>query len=192
MKLDRKEILKPTVTLFVICLVVAVLLAATNMLTHNKIAEMNKQTETSARQVVLPGTSVFEDSPDGTYAIGKDAGNITGYVFTTKTKSYGGDLNVMTGIGKDGKVTGVVILSISDTPGLGLNAQKESFRDQYKQPVPAKGFEVIKSGTASAGQVNAMTGATITSKAVTKCINEAIAAYQKATGKAVTASEGGK
>jgi electron transport complex protein RnfG len=189
MKLDRAEILKPTITLFVICLVVAVLLAATNLLTHDKIAEMNKQTETAARQVVLPGASVFEDSPDGTYAIGKDASNITGYVFTTKTKSYGGDLSVMTGISKDGKVTGVVILSISDTPGLGLNAQKESFRDQYKQTVPEKGFEVIKSGTASAGQINAMTGATITSKAVTECVNEAIAAYQKAIGSA--ASEGG-
>lgn len=189
MKLDREEFLKPTVTLFVICLVVAVLLAATNLLTHDKIAEMNKQTETAARQVVLPEATDFEDSPDGTYAIGKNAGNITGYVFTTKTKSYGGDLSVMTGISKDGKVTGVVILSISDTPGLGLNAEKESFRDQYKQPVPEKGFEVIKSGTASAGQINAMTGATITSKAVTECVNKAVDTYQKVIGGA--ASEGG-
>ncbi|HEX3039955.1 MAG TPA: FMN-binding protein [Caproiciproducens sp.] len=189
MKLDKKEVLTPTVTLFVICLVVAILLAATNVLTHDKIAEMNKQTETAARQVVLPGTSVFEDSPDKTYAMGKDGNNITGYVFTTKAKSYGGDLSVMTGISKDGKVTGVVILSISDTPGLGLNAQKESFRNQYKQPVPAKGFEVIKSGTASTGQISAMTGATITSKAVTECVNEAIAAYQKATGSKAQAAD---
>jgi Na+-translocating ferredoxin:NAD+ oxidoreductase subunit G len=182
MKIDKKEILKPTVTLFVICLITALLLAVTNQMTSVKIAEMNQQTESASRQVVLPGATAFEDSKDETYAIGKNGSVIFGYVFTTKTKSYGGDLSVMTGISKDGKVTGVVILSISDTPGLGLNAQKESFRNQYKQAVPEKGFEVIKSGTAAPGQINAMTGATITSKAVTKCVDEAVAAYQKVKG----------
>lgn len=182
MKLDTKEILKPTLTLFVICLVTAALLAATNLMTHDKIIQMNRQTESASRQVVLPGTKDFEDSKDGTYTVGKNGSEITGYVFTTKAKSYGGDLSVMTGISKGGKVTGVVILSISDTPGLGLNAEKENFRNQYKQAVPAKEFEVIKSGAATAGQINAMTGATITSKAVTKCVNEAVAAYQKVKG----------
>ena len=182
MKIDTKEILKPTITLFVICLITALLLAVTNQMTSDKIVEMNKQTESASRQVVLPGTSVFEDSKDGAYAIGKNGSTVSGYVFTTKTKSYGGDLSVMTGISKAGKVTGVVILSISDTPGLGLNAEKESFRNQYKQAVLAKEFEVIKSGTAAAGQINAMTGATITSKAVTTCVNGAVAAYQKVKG----------
>jgi Na+-translocating ferredoxin:NAD+ oxidoreductase subunit G len=182
MKLNAKEILKPTITLFVICLVTAILLAVTNQMTRDKIVAMNKQTESTSRQVVLPGTTEFEDSKDGTYAIGKSENDITGYVFTTKSKSYGGDLSVMTGISKDGKVTGVVILEISDTPGLGLNAQKESFRDQYKQAAPEKGFEVTKSGTAADGQINAMTGATITSKAVTSAVNEAVANYQKVKG----------
>ncbi|NLG93227.1 MAG: FMN-binding protein, partial [Clostridiales bacterium] len=95
------------------------------------------------------------------------------------TKSYGGDLNVMTGIDKNGKVTGVVLLTIKDTPGLGLNAQNESFRNQYLQDVPEKGFELVKTGNAGKGQINAMPGATITSKAVTECVNEAVAQYQK-------------
>ncbi len=182
MKINPKEVSKPTITLFVICLIIAVLLAATNLMTRDKIAQMNKQTEATSREVVLPGVTNFEDSKDGTYAVGKSGSDISGYVFTTKTKSYGGDLSVMTGIDKDGKVTGVVILSINDTPGLGLNAQKESFRDQYKKAAPEKGFEVIKSGSASDGQINAMTGATITSKAVTDCVNQAVAQYQKVKG----------
>jgi Na+-translocating ferredoxin:NAD+ oxidoreductase subunit G len=182
MKLNAKEVLRPTITLFVICLVTAFLLGITNQMTRDKIVEMNKQTQADSRQVVLPGASAFEDSKDGTYAIGKSGSSITGYVFTTKSKSYGGDLSVMTGIDKGGKVTGVVILEISDTPGLGLNAQKESFRNQYKQAAPEKGFAVIKSGAAKDGEIEAMSGATITSKAVTECVNEAVAAYQKVKG----------
>ncbi len=180
MKINMKEVIKPTLTLFIICFVITLLLAGTNLMTRNKIAEMDKQSEAASRQVVLPGATSFEDNE--TYAVGKKGSDIIGYVFTTKSKSYGGDINVMTGIGKDGKVSGVVILSISDTPGLGLNAQKDSFRDQYKQAAPDKGFEVIKSGSAKEGQIEAMTGATITSKAVTACVNEAIESYQKVKG----------
>lgn len=63
---------------------------------------------------------------------------MVGYVFSTKASSYGGPIQVMTGISKDGKVTGVVLVSTSDTPGLGLNAQKPEFRDQYRQQAPEK------------------------------------------------------
>ena len=179
MKIDYREVVKPAITLCAICLVITLLLAATNLLTRNKIAEINKQTESASRQTVLPGATSFEDSADASYAIGKKGNEVLGYVFTTKTKSYGGDMSVMTGIGKDGRITGVTILSINDTPGLGLNAQNDSFRNQYKQAAPEKGFEIIKSGNVKDGQIEAMTGATITSKAVTTCVNDAVKAYQK-------------
>lgn len=179
MKLHAREIARPALVLFLICLVVTLLLAVTNLITRGQIEKMNRESEAASRQIVLPEATSFEDSADGTYAVGKKGTDVVGYVFVTKAKSYGGDMSAMTGIGKDGKVTGVSILSINDTPGLGLNAQKESFRGQYKQAAPEKGFEVIKSGTAKDGQIEAMTGATITSKAVTSCVNEAIAQYQK-------------
>ncbi|MGX8702226.1 FMN-binding protein [Caproiciproducens sp.] len=182
MKIDTKEVLTPALTLFVICLVTAVLLAGTNLMTRDKIVEINQQSESASRQLVLPSAKAFEDSKDGTYAIGKNGNSLAGYVFTTKAKSYGGDLKVMTGIDKDGKITGVILLSIGDTPGLGLNAEKESFRDQYKKAVPENGFEVIKSGAASDTQIEAMTGATITSKAVTACVNDAIKEYRTIKG----------
>ena len=85
----------------------------------------------------------------------------------------------MTGISSEGTVTGISFLSINETPGLGMNAQKDSFKDQYKQTVPENGFTLIKSGEASEGEINAMTGATITSNAVTKAVNAAITQYNE-------------
>ena len=89
----------------------------------------------------------------------------------------------MTGISKDGKVTGVNLLETSDTPGLGLNAQDASFRDQYKQKVPDSGqFEVNKSGKTGDGQIAALTGATITSRAVTDAVNQAVKTFNTVKG----------
>ncbi|QEY33773.1 FMN-binding protein [Caproiciproducens galactitolivorans] len=179
MKVDVKKILKPAAVLCAICIVIAALLSVTNWMTQDKIKQINEETTAASRALVLPGAKQFVDSKNGTYAVGKNGNDVLGYVFTTKTKSYGGDLKVMTGIDKNGKVTGVVLLTINDTPGLGLNAQDESFRNQYLQEAPEKGFKLVKNGNAGKGQINAMTGATITSKAVTECVNEAVAQYQK-------------
>ncbi|ARP50509.1 MULTISPECIES: RnfABCDGE type electron transport complex subunit G [Caproicibacterium] len=182
-KIDtKKEIVKPIVVLFLICLIVTLALAVTNQVTKNKILQMNQQTENASQQQVLPTANSFtkKTSGDKTYAIGSKDGKVTGYVFTTTSTSYGGDVKVMTGISADGKVTGVNLLKTSDTPGLGLNAKKESFRDQYKQAVPASGsFTVIKNGKAGQGEISALTGATISSKAVTTAVNEAVSTYYK-------------
>lgn len=183
MKFSAKEVLQPTLILVLICLVMTAFLAGTNLLTKDAIAAQNEKTAQQSRMVALPTADSFEqsDESDSCY-VGKKGGDTAGYVFTTEASSYGGKIQVMTGIDKDGKVTGVVLLSTSDTPGLGLNAKKESFRDQYKQAVPDNGFEVVKTGDAKEGQINAMTGATISSKAVTTAVNEAVAEYQKIKG----------
>jgi electron transport complex protein RnfG len=183
MKLNVKEILKPTLILVVICVVVTACLAVTNAATKDTIKARDAADAKASRQIALPGADSFEQSADEkTCYIGKKNGKEIGWVFTTSTASYGGDIKVMTGIDNDGKITGVVLVSTSDTPGLGLNAKKESFRNQYKQQVPDKGFEVVKSGNAGKGQINALTGATISSKAVTKAVNEAITEYNKVKG----------
>lgn len=185
-KLQPKEILRPVLVLFIICLVVSAALAGTNLLTEDKIAQINQQTQEESQQQVLPDAQTFETATtaDGTeYVVGKSGEEIVGYVFTTSSNSYGGALEVMTGIKTDDTVTGVNILSIDDTPGLGLNAQNEEFRDQYKQTIPASGsFEVIKNATAGDGQIAALTGATITSNAVTDAVNQAVALYQSVKG----------
>lgn len=183
MKLNAKEILKPTLILVVICFIVTACLAGTNAATKSAIKAQEEKDTSESRQTVLPGAKSFEQAKGSADCyIGKDGDKVVGYVVTTEASSYGGKIKVMTGISEDGKITGVNLLSTSDTPGLGLNAQKESFRDQYKQSAPEKGFEVVKGGGAADGQINALTGATITSKAVTKAVNEAITVYEKVKG----------
>lgn len=186
MKLDAKSVLAPVAVLFAICVVVAAALAGTNALTRDRIAQAAAQKAEESRMVVLPGAESFEEK-DGHYA-GMAGGQAVGYVFETESKGYGGTVKVMTGISTEGEITGVVVLSHSETPGLGANAEKESFREQYKQPVGdlAGGISVVKFQAPAEGEIQAMTGATITSAAVTNAVNSAIELYQEAY-----ASEGG-
>ena len=174
-KITAKEVLKPALSLFVFCLVMTLLLAGTNLLTKDMIKEQELKTEETARKVVFASADSFE-AKDGYFLALKD-GETIGYIFTTEADSYGGALKVMTGISEAGKVTGVSILSIDDTPGLGMNAKNESFRGQYLQDVPAAGFEVVTGGGAGEGEINALTGATITSMAVTTAVNEAVSQF---------------
>ena len=98
-----------------------------------------------------------------------------GYVFTTAAKGYGGDVEIMTGVDAEGKITGISILSIEETPGLGMNAKKDSFKDQYKGK--SGELAVNKDG----GEIVAITSATITSRAVTSAVNQALALYAAVT-----------
>lgn len=175
MKITAKDILKPALILFAICLVVTALLAGTNLLTKNKIAEQSALEAEQSRKVVLSDADSFEEA-DG-YYIGKANDKTVGYVFQTEAKGYGGTVKVMTGISADGQITGVVILEHSETPGLGANAEKASFTDQFKQAVPENGITLVKNKAPSDGEIEAMTGASITSRAVTNAVNEAIEQY---------------
>ena len=165
-----KQIFIPTVTLTLICLIITGLLAVTNDITADKIAQQNAEAAAASRLEVLPGAAEDQSGQD------------VGYVFTTAAAGYGGDVEVMTGIGTDGVVTGVTILSHSETPGLGAKADDPSFTDRYKKAVPDGGF-VVKKGSASAdNEVAAITGATITSTAVTNAVNEAVELYSQVKG----------
>lgn len=156
MKITAKDILKPALILFVICLVVTALLAGTNLLTKDKIAEQSALEAEQSRKVVLSDADSFEEA-DG-YYIGKANNETVGYVFQTEAKGYGGAVKVMTGISADGQITGVVILEHSETPGLGANAEKASFTDQFKQTAPEKGITLVKNKAPSDGEIEAMTG----------------------------------
>lgn len=86
----------------------------------------------------------------------------------------------MTGISADGEVTGVKLTSQNETPGLGQKALDASYTDQYLMALPEGGFAVKKDDPA--GQIDAIAGATITSRAVTNSVNAAIDAYNVITG----------
>ncbi|MBP9989297.1 MAG: FMN-binding protein [Ruminococcus sp.] len=181
----KKQIAIPTIALFVICLVATALLALANNVTAPIIDELAKKTEIESRQKVLSSATDFKDGKQGdiVYATGYDKdGKPVGLIFTTTEKSYGGDVQVMTGIDTDGKVTGVEILSINDTAGLGQKATEESFRSQFVGLI--KDIVVQKnSSNHDNNEITALTGATITSKAVTGAVNDALAQYETVMAK---------
>ena len=85
----------------------------------------------------------------------------------------------MTGFSADGKITGVEILTIDDTPGLGMNAKKEEFRKNY---IGKNGALSVSKNASADNEIQAITGATITSNAVTRCVNSATDIYNNVTG----------
>lgn len=173
-----KEYLVPTATLFIICLVATLLLGLTNSVTAPIIEKLTIETEIKSRQVVFADAESFgeaETLADGTSvvtALDGDA-NVIGHVVVNVAKGYGGDISVMTGVDADGKVTGVNILSHAETAGLGAKATEESFRSQFVDLI--KGITVSKD-QAGENSIDAITGATITSRAVTEAVNAAIEA----------------
>lgn len=180
-KITPKAIIIPTVSLFLICIFVTAALAFTNNLTADKIAENEQQSKQESMKTVCPEAQTFEELiPDVMYE-GKDgSGNTVGYAISTATQGYGGQVKVMTGI-NDGEIIGVdVYYNDDETPGLGKNTSNESFRDQYKGLTTDSEISVSKDS--SSGQtVDAVTSATISSRAVTKAVNEAVKIYNENT-----------
>lgn len=179
-----KEIAMPAIMLFVISLVCTILLAGTNMLTKDKIADLEVQASMEAKAAVMGEATSFSDEKtvevEGeaiTYFDALDAqGNIIGYVFSTTTKSYGGDITCMVGISSQrDKITGVELTSINDTPGLGMKATGEDFLGQY---IDRGGNIGVNKNEQTDTEIKAISGATITSKAVTTAVNQAFSAYE--------------
>lgn len=108
-------------------------------------------------------------------------GNSLGYVLTvTSHEGYGGDITFTMGICNDGTLNGISILSISETAGLGMNAESV-LKPQYAgKKVPA--FTVVKTGAQTESQIDAISGATITSNAVTSAVNGGLYYFQTQLG----------
>ena len=172
-----KEYLVPTVTLFVICLVATVLLGLTNSVTEPIIEKLAEETEIKSRQIVFADAVSFgeETEVNGAKVVAAldENDEIIGHVVVNTAKGYGGDISVMTGVDADGKVTGVNILSHAETAGLGAKAAEQSFRDRFVGLV--SGITVSKD-KAGENSIDAITGATITSRAMTEAVNAAIEA----------------
>ncbi len=184
-KIDFKSILNinsvpmTTFILFIICVVITAALAGTNAITKNKIEALELESAKKAKETVLPADDYVEEkiSYDGknyTYSVAKDGEEIKGYLIATKTNGYGGEIEVMVGIDKAGTVTGISILSAADeTPGLGANVTKKKFYSQFTGKIRDI---VLKKNQANSenNEVEAVTGATISSTAVTNAVNDAL------------------
>ena len=180
-----KEILLPTLALFLICLIAAVLLAVTNNATQAKIEQNAADTANAARSEVLSAASFSEDAVEEqtglTYCVGQDeSGNAVGYVITAAAKGYGGDVKVMVGFDPEGQIAGFTILDCSnETPGLGQNSKKPEFMQRF---LGKSGTLTVDKYSNEGQNVQAITAATITSKAVVKAVNQATEAFLNLTG----------
>ena len=187
----KKAILIPTISLFVICLCATFLLGLVNGVTEEKIAQNAVETEMNSRKVVMADASTFGEKVEGDYtyegvaapysyveALDKE-GNVIGYIFVTQSSGYGGAISTMTGVDTEGKVTGVEFLQINETVGLGMNATKDSFKEQFKG---LSGIIGVNKNESTETEIKALTGATITSKAAAKGVNIALDIYENVIG----------
>ena len=180
-----KDILKLGITLFAICAVAALVLGVTNNITAPVIEERNIQASNEARKIVLSEADEFKEL-DGmnsdivleVYEGIKD-GQVIGYTIKTSSKGYGGAIELMVGISKDGKITGVEIGNHSETPGLGSKATEPMFKNQYVDKDVLNSLLVVKGSTNNDNEISAISGATITSNGVTSGVNAAMKIYNE-------------
>jgi len=188
--------MRDALILFVITLIAGACLGGVYEVTKEPIASAKQAAKDVAFLQVLPAAASFE-SDDLTEVLaqanteiagmgfgkvtvdncvtGVDAsGAMVGHVVTATSKDgYGGDITVSVGMDSDGAVTGIAFLTLAETAGLGMNAQEPEWSNQYVgKNVDA--FTVTKNGAAADQEINAISGATITSDAVTGAVNAAV------------------
>ncbi len=167
-------------TLFAITLVVAALLGAVNAVTADRIAEAKAEKTRQAMAAVLTFDDYSEvEFTDETGLVqtvwqATAGGETAGYVVQAVPSGFGGAITLIVGVDRDGRCTGVSIVDHAETSGLGANAAAatsvgESFRGQFA------GQSGTLAVTKDGGSIDALTGATITSRAVTKGVNAALA-----------------
>ena len=171
-------------SVIVIAVVAVVLLAATFGL--QSLAVKNAQAEhLRIMQTLLPGSTDFVVEPytgdDANVRSVHKADN--GFVIETVTQGYADEITVLVGVDKNGSVTGIVVKEMHETIGLGMNGLTDwQFLAQYLRT----------SGEAEVGaNVDALTGATVTSKAITRCVNSAVAVVTGADADSGATSWGG-
>lgn len=191
-KFKVKDILIPTTVLVVVCAVTTALLGFTNEITKKPIAQVEEQSRQESMKSVSPdGVQSYEKveiSDDGSecYAALDAQGNIISYAVSTSSKGYGGAIKVMTGISaEDGSVIAVSVYDNSDeTPGLGAKTSEDKFSGQFSGEIQGDGFTVVKDADKYPDNksVDAVTGATISSRAVVSAVNHAVEIYREVVG----------
>ncbi len=186
-KLNFKDVFIPTVSLFVICLIVAVALSFTNSITAKKIAENEAKSQQESMTIVCPDATSFEllsENEDGLVFMGtNDSGDIVGYAISTLSSGYGGQIKVMTGIAPDSTIINIdVYYNDDETPGLGKNTSGEDFTSRFKGLVTSDSIVVDKDYVGEGQKVDAVTSSTISSRAVIDAVNKATALYNAQIG----------
>ena len=165
-----KKILGLVVSLTIISGVCAGVLAYVDSITKDPIAKMKVQQEQSAVKQVLPAGATEVVEADGFFVGMNGENDVVGYAAKGKdSHGYGGDIELMVGFEKDKKtVVCYKTLAASETPGLGMKLKTPEFADQFAGK-DGTSLSVTKDG----GKIEAITSATITSRAVCRAIGDA-------------------
>lgn len=196
----KNKFLKNCLALFVITLVAGVSLAFVNEVTKEPIAKAQDKARLEAYEVVYPNAefkvmdnsdeilkasskslekeNLSQCSVDDVLSVMDKNGNLIGYVFSaTSPSGYGGDIKVAIGVSnKTNKITGFTVLSHSETAGLGAKATEDEFKSQFIGK-SANGINYTKNGASNDAEIDALSGATITSNAVCEAVDSALAVY---------------
>lgn len=193
-----KQMLKDTLILFVITLVAGLALGAVYLVTKDPIAVQQEKKKANAYRTVFSDAASFEDeenfdaqearavldqADNADYSEEEitmiasaldESGELLGYVVTVTTHAgYGGDITFSMGIRLDGTINGVSITDISETAGLGMRAP-DVLAPQFEGKATDSRFTVTKMGATYPSEIDAISGATITSNALTDGVNAGV------------------
>lgn len=196
----KSSFIKNCIALLIITLVAGLALSAVYEITKSPIAKAEESARLAAYETVYPG-AVFETPDDADVLLegactaveaagftgcsvsdilyaNDENGTRLGYVIAAVSPNgYGGDISVAVGIdAATNKITGFSVLSNSETAGLGARCTEDEFTSQFTGK-DATSIEYVKGGGASGNQIDAISGATVTTNAVTEAVNSALVVY---------------
>ncbi len=202
----KSTLIKDALILTAITLVAGFALGAVYAITKEPIAKAEYQAQQEAYAAVFPDADSFEESEDfdaekaidelssldadlasqntiDSVMIAKDSsGEKLGYVVTvTDSAGYGGNVTFSVGISNDGTMNGIAFTTLNETAGLGQKAKEETFSSQFTDRV-TKRLSVVKTETDSSDEISAISGATVTSSAVTSGVNAALTYFYNVLG----------
>ena len=189
--MKKDNLFRPVLMLTMICFITTLLLAATNELTAPSIA-MQEQTALNERmKTIFPDGQSFEQftvtdqqseallksnaDVDNLYIAKDSAEKIIGYVFVTSSNGYAGKVTASVGIDTSGKVAMIAFTAPDETPGLGKKIEENGFSDPFSGISTAT--PVVIGGSEEGVSIDAVSGATISSKGAAAAVNKSFAAY---------------
>lgn len=176
-----KDVLLPTLALLLICVVVAGALSATNRLTRDTIAAAEQAALQEAMEQLIPNADYTDVTGNGTVFAAHRDGLSAGHIILTEAMGYKSTVSVMTAINSNGEVMNVIVTNCSEeSPGIGQKvATDNTFLSQF-------------AGIATPTErIDAITGATYSSDAVTEAVNKALTVYQTLSTVTATDMQGG-
>ena len=177
-----KEYVKFAIVLFIVAGVASGILAFVDSFTKPIIEANQKKEKALARKSVLPQAARFDSictiNNEPAFVAKDDSGNVIGYTFVAAGFGYSSNVKTMVGLKSDLSINKIKIIFQSETPGLGANSEKPWFQEQFSGKKLSQ-LKVDKDG----GDIKSLTGATITSRAVTNSINKGIEIIKKSLEK---------